>query len=55
MTEPYRNLSSLIEENNEAGRYYASLPSAVKDTVWNSAEHIYSFEELRKCVENSLQ
>lgn len=55
MAENFGSLDSLVEQDEESRRYFATLPYAMKQTVRDHAESIHSFEGLRGYVESSLQ
>jgi hypothetical protein len=54
MAETFSGLDSLVEQDEEAKRYFATLPYAMKQTVRDQAESIHSFDGLRGCVETRL-
>jgi len=51
----YSGLFSLIEQDSEAGRYYASLPDYVKESIASRAHHVNSFDSLKDYAENLLR
>lgn len=55
MPESYSDLFSMIQQNKEAGRYYASLPDYVKQSIEPRASSVNSFESLRDYAENLLR
>lgn len=55
MEQKYSGLDTLIQQNAEAGRYYSSLPSYVKESVRQRADGVNSFESLRDYAENLLR
>lgn len=55
MQQKYNGLDSLIQQNQDAARYYASLPDYVKNSISQRSSHINSIESLRDYAENLLR
>ena len=55
MEQKYSGLDTLIQQDAEAGRYYSSLPSYVKESIRQRAGGVNSFESLRDYAENLLR
>jgi hypothetical protein len=55
MKQKYSGLDSLIQQNQDAASYYASLPDYVKSSISQRSSHINSIESLRDYAENLLR
>jgi len=55
MPDKYSDLYSLIDEDNEANSYFASLPYYIKQSVSSRSQNINSFDSLRDYAENLLR
>ena len=55
MDQTYRDLSTLIREDPEAGRYFLSLPNYVREAVSERGQSVNSLESLRDYAENLLR
>lgn len=55
MKQKYSGLDSLIQQNQDAAKYYASLPDYVKSSISQRQSHINSIESLRDYAENLLR
>lgn len=52
MAGKYSGLKQLIEQDQEAKRYYESLPGYVQEAVFQREDGVNSFESLRHYVDN---
>lgn len=52
MEKKFGNLFSLIRDDSEAGRYYASLPDYVREEISRRSASVNTFENLRDYAEN---
>lgn len=48
----YEDLYNLIHDDQEAQRYFDSLPGYVKESVRQRAQSVNSLASLRDCAEN---
>jgi hypothetical protein len=55
MPNKYSDLYSLIDLDNEASSYFASLPYYIKQSVSSRSQNINSFDSLRDYAENLLR
>ncbi len=54
MPDTYSDFYSLVGQDSEAKRYFASLPYSVKQAIGCSSENINSFDSLRDYTEKLL-
>ena len=55
MAKKYPDLNALIEQDQAAGQYYASLPDYVREMISQRATSVNSFESLQNYADNLLQ
>ena len=55
MQQKYNDLFNLIEHDQEANRYYSSLPGYVKQAMQLRAQNVNSIESLQDYAENLLR
>lgn len=55
MQQKYGDLFNLIEHDQEANRYYSSLPGYVKQAMQLRAQNVNSIDSLRDYAENLLR
>ncbi len=47
-----KNLTELLESNNEARNYFDTLPEFVRETLMQTKGDITQFDELKSCAQN---
>ena len=55
MFDQYRDFNSLVEQDSESRRYFASLPDRMKQSVYQNSQSIHSFDNLRDYTESLLE
>ncbi len=55
MPQKYSGLSSLIAQDDQAKKYFASLPDYVKDQISTRADSVNTYALLRDYAENLLR
>ena len=55
MAKKYPDLNALIEQDQAAGQYYASLPDYVREAIRSRGDGVNSFASLRDYAENLLR
>lgn len=55
MRQRYSDLYNLIEHDQEANRYYSSLPGYVRQAMQMRAQNVNSIDSLRDYAENLLR
>lgn len=55
MKQKYSGLESLIQQDQDAAKYFASLPDYVKSSISQRSSHINSIDSLKDYAENLLR
>ena len=55
MAKKYQDLNALIEQEQAAGQYYASLPDYVREMISQRAGSVNSLASLQDYAENLLR
>ncbi len=55
MSEKYKDLFSLIENDKESRMYYSALPYELRTHIKSRAHNVNSFESLKDYAENLLR